>query len=104
MSQEGWFQNFKRKVRKERKMAIEVVKEVAEIPNGPTQVIKVSVVTTNQKKFYIDVRKWEIGSSYQGPTKQGVWLHPEVVSKMIEEGSLQKAIDVIEDKLAPKSI
>lgn len=86
-------------------MAIKVVKVLKEIPNGPDSIIKVSVVKPDKgKKVYLDIRKWSNTKDYTGPTKQGVWLHPEVIDSLIQNNILEEAIDVIDEELAPKNI
>lgn len=81
---------------------IKIVKEIAEIPYGPLNTLKVSVVP-NGKKYYLDMRKWEKSEKYSGPTKQGIWLHPEILQNLIDNKILEKGLEEIDEQLSPKS-
>lgn len=87
-------------------MAIKELKKFGTYKDGDHDWI-LSVVDVNGKKT-VGLRRWKTrGEGYIGPTKMGINAPPKTIKKMIDDGSLLKAVEAAsegeEEKKAKKN-
>lgn len=75
---------------------IKTLKEIAEIEDGPTKKVKLSIVS-NGRDTYLDVRQYVESEKYSGPTKKGIWIDWDTLNTIVNGKLLEKAVEVMDE-------